>query len=56
MGTLHEQRACWVLGQEQVEVRTAGNTDVWDWPVCKMTADPSETTQYGVLACFVHPH
>lgn len=56
MAALHEQRACWVEGQEQAEVWTAGNTDVRDWVVCKLAADPSERTQYGVLACFVHSH
>lgn len=56
MSALHEQRACWVVGQEEAEVYTAGNTVVRDWVVCKMTADPAERTQYGVFACFVHSH
>lgn len=56
MAALHKQRACWVVGQEEAEVWTAGKTDVWDCLVCKMTAGPSERTQCGGVACFVHSH
>lgn len=54
MAALQGQKACWVLVQERAEVSTVGNTDERDWAVCKMTADPSERTQYGVFACFVY--